>query len=240
MTYVGAFYVGEGYQSSMDTLGSRIKIARKAAKLTQKQVADHFGIDRVNISQWESDTTKPDGYRIPDLATLLGTSESWLVTGKGEAPAGTATPEPVKPRSTIIPGKELLGTGTMPVYAAAMGGEGHIIVTFDEIDRVKRPAELENVKGGYGLLIKGTSMVPAFDEGDMALVNPHLPPARDKNVILYHTPPNGEEAEAMVKRLLSWTDKEWHLRQYNPPMDFKEFRQEWPVCHRVVGRYDGR
>ncbi|RDE08433.1 helix-turn-helix transcriptional regulator [Pelagibacterium lacus] len=128
----------------------------------------------------------------------------------------------------------------MPVYAAAMGGEGHIIVTFDEIDRVKRPAELENVKGGYGLLIKGDSMVPAFDEGDMALVNPHLPPARDKNVILYHTPPDGAEAEAMVKRLLNWTDKEWTLRQYNPPMDFKEFRQEWPVCHRVVGRYDGR
>src|SRR5690606_18709026 len=119
------------------------------------------------------------------LAPVLGTTASWLLTGDGPAPEGA--PAPAKPTTSLIPGHELLGTGTMPVYAAAMGGDGHVIVSFDEIDRVKRPAELENVKGGYGLLIKGTSMVPALNEGDTALVNPHLPPARGANVILYHT-----------------------------------------------------
>ncbi|HWJ88535.1 MAG TPA: S24 family peptidase [Pelagibacterium sp.] len=178
---------------------------------------------------------------IDALAPVLGTTASWLLTGD-EPNSENASPDLVatRPTTPLIPGRELLGTGTMPVYAAAMGGDGHVIVTFDEIDRVKRPAELENVRGGYGLLIKGTSMVPAINEGDTALVNPHLPPARGANVILYHTPPDGSDNEAMVKQLLNWTDKEWTLKQWNPPEEFKEYRQEWPVCHRVVGVYYGR
>lgn len=178
---------------------------------------------------------------IDALAPVLGTTASWLLTGAGPSPENDPSSTIAsKPTSSLIPGHELLGTGTMPVYAAAMGGDGHVIVTFDEIDRVKRPAELENVKGGYGLLIKGTSMVPAINEGDTALVNPHLPPARGANVILYHTPPDGTESEAMVKHLLNWTDKEWSLKQWNPAKEFKEYRQEWPICHRVVGLYYGR
>ncbi|WP_081784773.1 helix-turn-helix domain-containing protein [Nitratireductor aquibiodomus] len=52
----------------METIGSRIKQARASRGLTQKQVADHFGIQRVSVTQWESDTTTPDVERIPALA----------------------------------------------------------------------------------------------------------------------------------------------------------------------------
>ena len=126
----------------------------------------------------------------------------------------------------------------MEVYAGAQGGNGKLIITFDPVDRVKLPAFLEHVPGAYGLLIDGNSMFPAFEPGDVALVNPHLRPQRGRNVILYHTPPHGAEAEAIIKRLNGWNDREWDLEQYNPPMEFKEFRQEWPICHRVVGKYD--
>lgn len=207
---------------------------------TAKDAANFFGWNYISYSQHESGErgiTRAAG----KYAAGYRVSEGWLLTGEGQGPDGEVIAPPAqKPSSAIIPGRELLGTGTMPVYAAAMGGEGHIIVTFDEIDRVKRPAELENVKGGYGLLIKGMSMFPAFKEGDTALVNPHLPPARDSNVILYHTPPDGEDNEAMVKHLVNFTDKEWTLKQWNPAKEFKEYRKEWPVCHRVVGSYYGR
>lgn len=55
---------------------------------------------------------------------------------------------------------------------------------------------------------------------------------------LYHTPPHGQEAEAIIKRLNGWNDREWDLEQWNPHRQFKEFRTEWPVCHRVVGKYE--
>lgn len=128
----------------------------------------------------------------------------------------------------------------MPVYAAAEGGDGHIIVSFEQIDEIKRPAELENVKGGYGLLIKGDSMVPALWEGDMALVNPHLRPAREFNHIFYHQAPHGGPVEAIVKQLDAWNDRDWTLTQWNPHTTWKESRQIWPICHRMVGKYDRR
>jgi transcriptional regulator with XRE-family HTH domain len=233
--------VGINYNKGMETLGSRIRFARKAKRLTQQDVADALEINRVNVSTWESDQTRPETSRIPALADLLGVTESWLMRRIGDDPIpAQKSGEARGPKIKIVPGSQLLGTGMMPVFAAAQGGDGHVIVTFDAVDHVKRPAELENVRGGYGLLIVSDSMVPAFRPGDMALVNPHLPPAREKNVILYHTPPHGGDVEAIVKQLNSWNDREWHLQQWNPFREFSEFRQEWPICHRVVGRYDAR
>lgn len=233
--------VGISYNTAMDTLGSRIRYARNNAGLTQQALADALGIQRVNISTWENGITNPETARIPQLAELLGVSESWMLSRSGEDPQPSNPKANSRaPRVSITPGPELIGTGKMPIYAAAMGGDGHVIVTFDAVDYVKRPSELENVRGGYGLLIVSESMVPAFRPGDMALVNPHLPPARERNVILYHTPPNGGEVEAIVKQLNGWNDREWHLQQWNPLKEFSEFRLEWPICHRVVGRYDAR
>ncbi|CDZ43070.1 Phage-related repressor protein C [Neorhizobium galegae bv. officinalis] len=234
--------VAISYNDTMETLGSRLRYARTAKGLSQDEVAEQLGINRVNVSTWESDATRPDIRRLPDIAKIYGVTEAWLLSAQGEPPIkverrkrGRATKQ-----VDIVPGEQLLGTGKMPLYTGAMGGDGHVIISFDAIDYVKRPAELENVKGGYGLLIVGDSMVPAFWPGDMALVNPHLPPARMRNVILYHTPPNGGDVEAIVKQLNGWNEREWHLQQYNPLLEFTEYRQEWPVCHRVVGKYDAR
>lgn len=247
------------YQSAMitdvaptiDTLGSRIRYAREQKGLTQLDIARFFDIQRVSVTQWESDTTKPALSRIQQLAELLGTTSAWLLEGKGEPPAarqgsgaqkhfsGRSVPTP-SARAHAIPAAPLVGERNLPVYVAARGGDGHIIVNFEAIDHVKRPADLENVRDAYAILIAGDSMVPAYEPGDMALVHPHLTPAREKDFIFYHVPPNGGEAEAIVKRLVALNDREWTLRQYNPAQEFKVSRADWPICHRVVGKYNAR
>lgn len=229
--------VGAGYLPDMENLGSRIRAARRAAGLTQQQVADHFDIKRVNVTQWEGDTTKPDGYRIPELAKILGVSVEWLRDGAGNGPDVEAPKAPI-----IIPGKELVAQSgeTLPIYAGAKGGEGHIIVTFDEIERVKMPSVLQGVKGGYGLLIDGDSMIPAYFPNDIALVNPNKRPERGFHHVFYHQPPHGAEAEAIVKWLEGFNDRDWSLKQWNPASEWKESRQVWQVCHRIVGKYDRR
>ncbi|MGR7993875.1 S24 family peptidase [Xanthobacter sp. ZOL 2024] len=139
----------------------------------------------------------------------------------------------------IVPGSELVGAKDFPIYAAAAGGSGHLLVNFEPIEWAKRPAILEGVPHAYGLLVYGDSMFPAYRHGDMALVHPGLGPAADEDVVLYDHPPNGD-AEAIIKHLVSWTEEEWRLEQYNPPDKWTELRADWPTCHRVVGKYGRR
>lgn len=228
----------------MDDLASRIRTARTARGLTQQAVADHLKINRVNITQWEKGTTRPDLDRVPDLSTLLGTTTEWLLHGRGDGPAALSAPSKLgksdKFRPEVTPGRELVGAQGFPIYAAAQGGNGHLVVTMDAIEHVKWPSILDGVKGAYGIRIVGDSMEPAFFQGDMALVHPGLPAQRGKNCILYsHDLPDGE-IEAIVKYVVGWTETEWLLRQYNPRLDFKEPRADWPTCHVIVGRYEAR
>ena len=160
-------------------------------------------------------------------------------------PDPDADQRPDRPRPNppvILPGKDLVAQNgeALPVYAAAKGGDGHIIVTFDEIERVKMPSVLQGVKDGYGLLIDGDSMIPAYFPNDIALVNPNKRPERGFHHVFYHRPPHGGEAEAIVKWLEAFNDREWTLEQWNPPEQWKESRQVWQTCHRIVGKYDRR
>lgn len=199
------------------------------------------GITRGAVGNWE----RGGGIASENLvriAEVSGVRLEWLASERGavlddQADKRRPSPDTFKPK--IIPGSELVSSETMPVYAAAQGGDGHLVVAFDEVDRVKRPSALQSVKGGYGLLVTGESMIPAFRPGETALVHPHLPPMRDTDVILYHVPPHNE-AEAMIKRLIGFNDQQWTLEQYNPYLKFKEYRQEWQTCHRVVGKYSAR
>lgn len=229
----------------METLGQRIRAARTANNLTQQQVADHFGIKRESVAGWEADDSKPDSSRLSGLVSLFKCSFDWLLAGKGEPPG--QQPKPGKPPNEAVetevvtpipyggPPLNPQGQRQIPIFAAAQGGSGHHLITFDAIEYLPPPPELVNVRNTYGVLIKGESMVPAFRPGDIAWVNPNKLPERDSDVILYHVPP-AAEAEAIIKTLVSFTQRDWRLRQYNPPREWDEPREDWPHCHRIVGK----
>jgi phage repressor protein C with HTH and peptisase S24 domain len=142
---------------------------------------------------------------------------------------------PVYVESAAAPSR----TSLVPIYSAAQGGKGHIIIDTNPIEEARPPEEIIRVRDAYGILIVGDSMVPAYRPGDVAWVNPHKPIERDTDVVLYHVPPHGE-AEAIIKALIGFSEQEWRLRQYQPARDFTESRVDWPVCHRIVGKRNAR
>lgn len=148
-------------------------------------------------------------------------------------------PLPVDPQKNIIEGPSVRRGRLLPIYAAAQGGEGHIIIDHTPIDQMEGPEELLHVKNSYGILIVGESMVPAYRPGDIAWVHPHKLPERDTDVVLYHVPPH-DQAEAIIKTLVSWSPREWKLRQYQPPLDYTQPIVDWPVCHRIVAKKNAR
>lgn len=140
------------------------------------------------------------------------------------------------------PPPELLGERDLPVYSAVEGGPGEMVVSTDPIEIVPRPWYMREVRDGYAVLVVGESMVPAFEPGDMAIVNPRLPPMRNKNTIFVtgeHGGRVGGEFRATIKRLLRWGADEWHVKQFNQETEFSLSRQDWPKALRVVGKYEG-
>jgi phage repressor protein C with HTH and peptisase S24 domain len=142
---------------------------------------------------------------------------------------GALTSAPVTPR--ISP----LGRTDLPIYAAAQGGPGELILTYDPIDYVARPEPLANVRDGYAMYIVGDSMVPAFRQGELALIHPHMPFRPGDDVLVFRELEH--EVAAMVKTLVKASEDTWTLEQFNPPKKFTLSRKEWPRCHRIIGKY---
>jgi phage repressor protein C with HTH and peptisase S24 domain len=82
-------------------------------------------------------------------------------------------------------------------------------------------------------------MSPAYEQGDIALIHPGLPPRRGADVILSRPEPDGTR-HVLIKQLIGWDDANWKVRQYNPPKEFDLPKAEWREVQTVVGRYNAR
>ena len=63
------------------TMGHRIRDAREARGLDQKQLGKAVGVGRNAVSAWENDTSVPEGRYIPALLESLDVDANWLFTG---------------------------------------------------------------------------------------------------------------------------------------------------------------
>ena len=69
----------------IQTLGLRLRHARKHRKLTQPQLAEAAGLKQPSISELETGETKEiSGPTLIALCDVLKVRPEWLVTGKGE------------------------------------------------------------------------------------------------------------------------------------------------------------
>ncbi len=208
--------------------------AREAKVLSQPALAKLAGCSQQLIAALETGTTKSTKF-LPKIAHALQVDPGVLDSDwAGIAPAAPEPAPDMLPESAIMmPGRDF------PIYASAEGGPGEIVRSTDPVDWYPRPAQVAHVKDSYGLLVMGESMAPEFDPGDIALVNPILPPLPGKPCIFY-TELHGE-ARATIKRFLRASGSVWHVYQHNPPKGAaKEFtlsRKEWSICHRVLGKY---
>lgn len=222
-------------------LGGLVRKYREALGLSQAELGRAVGVSQATIDKIESGRTTLSRF-LPRIAARLGIPQRDLdpLIGAERQPglreADTESREYGDPRRGPPDEDALFDAAlrheeaSLPVYTA---GEAF------PIDRVKRPPPLANVVGAYGLLIKDATMEPEFWPGDTALVHPHLPPVPQSSCV-FRTEAQGN-SRSLLNHLVSFDIAAWRVRQWNPPPDAKrEFtlaRKEWPICHRVVGKY---
>lgn len=213
--------------------GKKMSNALKRLRLqrgwTHEEAAAHMGVSRGQFIKLER------GERKLTERTIRLASKAFSVT------MAEVMRDDGPPGSGYLP-ITALGERDLPVFAAAEGAPGEMVVSTSPIEIVARPWYLGSVKEGFGVLVVGESMLPVFEPGDIAVVNPRLPPARGKDVLVVR---GEEESEftATVKRLVRWTPTEWHVHQFSPPAgqrgDLALPRKVWGKALRIVGKVNG-
>ena len=155
-------------------LGIAIKRLREKQGIRQDEIAEALGIDKGNVSRYESGASSPDIGKLPLLARVLNTDVHELFA--------------------LAEGLEIGPDvrGTVPLISWVQAGDWS-----DAIDNLT-PGEGERItttykprKHTYGLRIKGDSMEPKFPMGCIVIVEPDEAPHNGSYVIVRQ---NGDEA----------------------------------------------
>ena len=134
------------------TFGDRIRDARKAAGLTQRQLADKIDVSNTSISNWENSFSMPDPDTIQHLCWALGVQPNYFFSVETALP-GNIIPMPEMRKIPLI--------GSIACGAPILADE-HIE---EYIDIPK------HIHADFALTCKGDSMINAriFD-GDIVYI----------------------------------------------------------------------
>ncbi|MHC6657390.1 LexA family protein [Aeromonas salmonicida] len=158
-------------------ISDRIASRRKDLSLTQVALAKKIGISGVSVGKWESGLNQPKGRYLNDLAAALGVSVDWLLTGKEGGVVGMTDAHPpgyhnVEP--AVIP-----QGNRVPILSYVQAGNWREMceqaTTFDgNVEYVT--ANVDIGPFGFGLWLRGDSMLPQFKEGHLIIVDPDEAP----------------------------------------------------------------
>ncbi len=159
---------------------NRLREARKAKGLTQKQVAETIGLSQGSYSTWENGHTKIDARSLHRLAEIFDVTSDYLL--------GIESNYKTKPFIRV------------PVVGMVAAGYPHFadeeILDFEEVS-----PELAARGELFGLRVTGQSMEPMIMDGDIAIVR-RQDDAENGDTVVAKV--NGDEAT--VKKLRRSSD----------------------------------
>jgi phage repressor protein C with HTH and peptisase S24 domain len=184
-------------------LGDRIRHARKAKGMTQMQLVAAVkkrggDLSQPQLSAIEKDEVERPG-ALPEIAAVLGQSAAELL-GKPLA----LRPAQDQPETPVA-------------HYVGAGDEVHIIDGDAPVDYTASPPGFERDRGA-ACIVRGSSMRPIYDPGDMLFFRHRRdPPASAKDIPERAVIVQIKDGPLYVKRLLPGTRKgRFHLLSINP------------------------
>jgi len=74
------------------TLGMRIEVALRDAKVGKQELADHLGVERGSVSRWVNDRGPVRDVYLRQIALITGVDYRWLRYGEIDLTGGPGTP----------------------------------------------------------------------------------------------------------------------------------------------------
>jgi len=229
----------------MSTLGDRIKEARLSLGMSQAQLARKIGVSQGAIGHLEQGRTQASSLLLR-LASALGVSPVWLESG--DVPFSQADDDALaakvrlgSPRPfggtfpNVAPGPDLYSP--IPLISWVQAGDWCAVIdNFSPGDAEEwLPCPRHHSPSAFALRVRGVSMEPKYQDGDIIFVDPEVQANHGRNIVVRL---DNEEA-ATFKQLVEEGGKRY-LRPLNP---------DWPgpklipingnatICGVVIGKF---
>ena len=241
----------------MTTLGERVKAERRAKGWSQAELARRvtragYSITQGGIAQIERrGDTEPKS--IVQLAQALQLSVNWLQSNRGDKTLGVSgartTTSCRSPRAAGAAAAAVRrqraprqrgasGRPPLQVFASAQGGsEGAMLLSNEPVSWIPRDPRLEGIQDAYGCFVSGDSMEPAYERGNLLLVNPSADVSPGDDCVFLRETADGSRY-VLIKRLVRRNEGSWTVKQYNPAKTYTLSRREWQKAHLVIGKYN--
>ena len=201
----------------------RIKQLREELGYTQQELADKLKKAKSTIAMYENETRKPSLKVLKQLSNIFGCSVDYIL--------GISEKREKDNESKLVINNDHIyeallkitnrdNKRLLPVLGTVKAGYNYLAQEniIDYIDPSMNIADPENY---FGLVVKGDSMAPFFDEGDYLIVHKLDGEfsTNDIGIVLI----NGDEAT--VKKVVR-TDTGIELHAFNPYYPVKKFTYE--------------
>lgn len=189
-----------------------LRSLRKAKGLTQRELAGHLGVTQQMVAKWEKGQSTPGPDQLTRMAELLEVSTDTLL--------GRVVGLETRPASAY-------GQCRIPVVGTVKAGYGAL--AFEE-DYGSEYASVKDPDSYFYLVVRGDSMEPRIQDGDLALV--HRQPVLDSGdlgVLIYG------EGEGTLKRYVR-RGNAVVLQPFNPDYEELVLRGEELEQLHVVGK----
>ncbi|HEY0062490.1 MAG TPA: XRE family transcriptional regulator [Telluria sp.] len=199
------------------SIGTRIREARRIAKLTQKELASKVGMSQAALSELETGESEGSTL-VASIASALGVNALWLESGKGTqgpGPGGLAPGEYQEVEVVHAGNPDVILIPQVKLRLSAGVTGFHVDAPEDGINTY--PLDRRWVeRGGFApqrliaIRVKGESMEPGLYHGDIVVVNTADTVPVDGSVYAINY-----EGEAVIKRM-SRDAGNWWLTSDNP------------------------
>lgn len=152
-----------------ESIAVRIRVARQARGLDQARLSARLDVATRTLQRWEKGEQVPDSNYLIRIAKALGVTPHWLLTGEGAMHGGTSAkilPLPTNRYKKV----DLI---SLPLLASVPGGAPSLMF---HPEYVEKYITVDNVNdsSAFALEVKGNSMAPRIEDGDIIVVSPKL------------------------------------------------------------------
>lgn len=229
---------------------NRVRSFRKKTNMTLDTLAELTGLSTSYLSRLES------GGRGGSLQAMLKISRALQVpliditddfTEQDIFDTMQLGPEsmPKKKASEVAPAAPVIAPTSVPIdvpvygtVAASPLGKGAFRLSNDIVDWAARPPALMMVPDLYALEVRGDSMSPKYEPGDIIYVHPHRVYRSGDSVVIQEPDSDNGEPQTFIKLFVNETENKVTTQQFNPKSALEFKKRPGLKIHKVMSNRD--